>query len=193
MAGLPVKYLEVLQLKSLGISEGSIAFSTLTMESEKYICVREESGGKNEVAIIDVASGTVDRRPIKADSAIMNPSSKIIALKAGKTLQIFDLEKKQKIKSCNLTNDVEFWKWLDNTTLGLVTQTEVYHWSLDDDKEPNLVFKRDASLNGCQIINYRANANKTWVLLMGIAPRDGRVAGFMQLYSTERKVCRHCL
>lgn len=158
------------------------------MESEKYICIREETGGKNEVAIIDVASATVDRKPIKADSAIMNPSSKIIALKAGRTLQIFNLELKQKVKSCNLTNDVEFWKWLDNTTLGLITQNEVYHWSLDDDNEPAKIFDRDASLNGSQIINYRANSAKTWCLLMGIAPRDGRVAGFMQLYSTERKV-----
>ncbi|EGD82238.1 clathrin [Salpingoeca rosetta] len=187
MAGIPVKFLEVLQVKSLGIAEGSIAFATLTMESEKYICVREESGGKNEVAIIDVAAGSVDRKPIKADSAIMNPSSKIIALKAGKTLQIFNLDLKQKVKSCNMVQDVEFWKWLDDTTLGLVTPTDVFHWSLDDDKEPTKVFTRDASLNGCQIINYRANASKTWVLLMGIAPRDGRVAGFMQLYSTERK------
>eukprot|EP00043_Microstomoeca_roanoka_P006604 m.64179 g.64179 ORF g.64179 m.64179 type:complete len:1667 (-) comp13482_c1_seq1:229-5229(-) len=184
---LPVKFLELLQLNSLGINEASIAFATLTMESEKYICVREEAGGKNEVAIIDVAEGSVDRKPIKADSAIMNPAAKIIALKAGKMLQIFNLDSKQKVKACTVDYDVEFWKWIDNDTLGLVTQTDVYHWSLLDDNTPAKVFARDASLNGCQIINYRANEAKTWVLLMGIAPRDGRVAGFMQLYSTEKK------
>ena len=38
------------------------------------------------------------RRPITADSAIMNPVSKVIALKAGKTLQIFNMELKAKMK-----------------------------------------------------------------------------------------------
>jgi len=39
------------------------------------------------------------RRPITADSAIMNPVQKIIALKSARQLQIFNIEAKAKVKS----------------------------------------------------------------------------------------------
>jgi clathrin heavy chain len=52
------------------------------MESDKYICVREKVGESAQVVIIDMANPqTPIRRPISADSAIMNPSTKVIALK----------------------------------------------------------------------------------------------------------------
>ena len=52
------------------------------MESDKFICVREKVGDTAQVVIIDMATPTSPiRRPISADSAIMNPQTKVIALK----------------------------------------------------------------------------------------------------------------
>ena len=52
------------------------------MESDKYICVREKVAEQAQVVIIDMAdSANPIRRPISAESAIMNPASKVIALK----------------------------------------------------------------------------------------------------------------
>ena len=52
------------------------------MESDKYICVREKVAETAQVVIIDMAdTQNPIRRPISADSAIMNPASKVIALK----------------------------------------------------------------------------------------------------------------
>jgi clathrin heavy chain len=52
------------------------------MESDKFICVREKVGETAQVVIIDMHDPTNPiRRPISADSAIMNPASKVIALK----------------------------------------------------------------------------------------------------------------
>ena len=66
----------------MGVSPAHIGFSYLTMESDKFICVREKVGEQNQVVIIDLADPTNPiRRPITADSAIMNPASKVIALK----------------------------------------------------------------------------------------------------------------
>jgi clathrin heavy chain len=66
----------------LGINPANIGFSTLTMESDKFICIREKVGEQAQVVIIDMADpNTPIRRPISADSAIMNPASKVIALK----------------------------------------------------------------------------------------------------------------
>lgn len=52
------------------------------MESDKFICVREKVGESSQVVIIDMNdTSNPIRRPISADSAIMNPASKVIALK----------------------------------------------------------------------------------------------------------------
>ena len=66
----------------MGINAANIGFSTLTMESDKYICIREKVADTAQVVIIDMAdTQNPIRRPISADSAIMNPASKVIALK----------------------------------------------------------------------------------------------------------------
>lgn len=68
-----------LQLSGLGIGADSIKFKNVTLQSSKYVCVREE--GQNSVAIIDTATKNVLRLPVAVDSAIMNPISKVIALR----------------------------------------------------------------------------------------------------------------
>lgn len=70
------------QLTNVGINVSNISFATLTMESDKFICVREKVGDTSQVVIIDMAdTANPIRRPITAESAIMNPASKVIALK----------------------------------------------------------------------------------------------------------------
>lgn len=60
----------------------NIGFSSLTMESDKFICVREKVNDTAFVIIIDMADpNNPIKRPITADSAIMNPTTKVIALK----------------------------------------------------------------------------------------------------------------
>lgn len=103
-----------------------------------------------EVIIVDLKhDNRVVRRPIKADSAIMHWRRQVIALKAQqRTLQIFDLEQKQKIKSTTMHEDVVFWKWYSETSLGLVTDNAVYHWNVFDANQPAPVkmFERNANL-----------------------------------------------
>ncbi|XP_063930088.1 clathrin heavy chain [Zophobas morio] len=191
---LPIKFQEHLQLTNVGINVANISFATLTMESDKFICVREKVGETSQVVIIDMAdTANPIRRPITAESAIMNPASKVIALKgkagveAQKTLQIFNIEMKSKMKAHTMTEDVIFWKWISLNTLALVTETSVYHWSMEGDSTPVKMFDRHSSLNGCQIINYRTDPKQNWLLLVGISAQQSRVVGAMQLYSVERK------
>ena len=65
------------------------------MESDKFICVREKIGDTAQVVIIDMDnSNNPIRRPISADSAIMNPKSKVIALKGSLvSISWFNFEK----------------------------------------------------------------------------------------------------
>jgi len=210
-ANLPINFQELLQLTSLGVQPGSIGFSTLTLESDHFIwyvpdstfsfiihpiciltciSVREKVNEANQVIIIDLHNnGSVMRRPITADSAIMHPTSKIIALKAQRQLQIFNLELKSKIKSHVMNEDVTFWKWVNEKTIGLVTESSVYHWSIESDvAAPVKIFERNSSLAGSQIISYKVNSEDKWMSLIGISQQGGRVVGNMQLYSKDRAV-----
>ena len=145
-----------------------------------------------QVIIINLKNGnSVMKRPIKADSAIMHWSKEIIALKAGgKTLQIFDLAQKSKIKSTSMQEDVVFWKWFSETSLGLVTDSSVYHWNIFDPSQvaPQKMFERNQNLSGCQIINYRVSDDEKWMCVVGISQQQGRVVGSMQLYSRDRGI-----
>ncbi len=127
----------------------------------------------------------------------MNPTSKILALKAqipGTTqdhLQIFNIELKAKMKSYQMPEQVVFWKWITGKLLGLVTQTSVYHWSIEGEAEPLKMFDRTANLSGNQIINYRCDPSEKWLVLIGIAPgaaeRPQLVKGNMQLFSVDQQ------
>ena len=112
----PIVFNELANLTQVGIAKESCGFATLSMESEKYICVRESQGGKNQVVVLEMSDLKNPRRwPITADSAIMHPKEKIIALKSDKTLQVFNLDAKQKLKTTNMNDNVTFWKWLDES------------------------------------------------------------------------------
>lgn len=70
-----------MQLPSIGINSQFITFNHVTMESDKYICVRETSP-QNSIVIVDMNMPMQPlRRPITADSALMNPNTRILALK----------------------------------------------------------------------------------------------------------------
>jgi clathrin heavy chain len=121
----------------------------------------------------------------------MHHNKLIIALKAQqRTLQIFDLENKAKLKSATMSEDVLFWKWYNDTSLGLVTDTSVYHWNVFDPAaaQPVKVFERNANLAGCQIINYRVSDDESWMVVVGISQQQGRVVGAMQLFSKARGI-----
>lgn len=192
-ADLPIQFKEICQLTSLGVRPDAIGFSTLTMESEKYVCVRE-TGAETVVIVVDLANPSAPpvRRTIQADATIMNPDHKILALKGGNQLQVFNLDTTKKLGDCVMTEAVVYWKWLDVHTVALVTPTQVMHWDINitegSDSKPVKVFDRHASLSDTQIINYHVDDSKKWCCLVGIAKRDERIAGYMQLYSVERRV-----
>ncbi|CAK5085762.1 unnamed protein product [Meloidogyne enterolobii] len=183
---IPIRFQE---LFSMGISPNNISFGYVTMESDKYIVVRETVGDSSQAVVINVANPTdILRKPISADSVMMHPVSRILALKLLKNLQIFDLELKAKIKAYSGTEDVKFWTWINSNTIGFVTDVSVYHWTLSGDAAPAKVFDRHSTLQSTEIISYRSNADGKFLLLVGISSKDSRIVGAMQLYSTERKV-----
>lgn len=78
----------------------------------------------------------------------MHWTQNIIALKAQRTLQVFNLDAKDKLKSHAMNEEVVFWKWITEKQLGLVTETAVYHWDVFDPAQaaPVKVFERHQCL-----------------------------------------------
>ena len=69
----------------MGINAKQIGFDNVTMESDRFVCVREGTEEVSQlVVVIDLAeqnSRPLIRQPFTAESAIMNPVDKIIAIK----------------------------------------------------------------------------------------------------------------
>lgn len=140
---------------------------------------------------------------MSADSAIMHPGSKVLALRAVAqdpatnqtvtNLQVYNLETKAKVKACVMTDQIVFWKWVSNKTIGIVTAASVFHWDMDGDPAaaPVKVFDRAPNLAGTQIISYRLDPTGKWSTVIGIAPGPAEkpqlIQGKMQLYSFERQ------
>ena len=92
-----------MQLQDVGVNAQHIGFATLTIEFDKFICVREKVADTSMMTIIDLADpmGTKPIRwPITADSAIMNPVSQVIVLK-GKRLY-YELSTTKILLLCHL-------------------------------------------------------------------------------------------
>ena len=136
------------------------------MESDAFVSVCDGT----QVFIVDLKNGNqVMKRPMSAEAAIMNPVSKILALRAGQQLQIFNLELRAKMKSHQMPEAVVFWRWVSPSTIALVTPTAVFHWSTEGSSAPTKVFDRHAQLGeGTQVINYQVSPDEKWCMVWGI-------------------------
>lgn len=106
MQANPFRYGEFSNLSNLGIDPSFFKFGVTSLESEKYVCVRDKDAqGNAQISIVELTNKmNIVRRPgSKVDGALMHISDNIISLKApneptGHILQIFNLNSKSKLK-----------------------------------------------------------------------------------------------
>ena len=97
------------------------------MDTGKYLCIRESAA--KSIAIIDTANPTnIQRMPAPVDLACVHPDGKLLVLCAGPQIQMYDAESKEKKSAAALPEAAVFTKWINSTTLGIVTGTAVFHW-----------------------------------------------------------------
>jgi len=135
------------------------------------------------------------RRPgAKVDGSIMHLKENIVALKApveggkGHILQIFNMDKKQKLTNIEFSENIVFWHWVADDILGVVTTSSVYHVSIakPDEKEVK-IFDRAGDLKDGQVIGYVLGPDRKWSALFAISTPDGgqTINGHIQLYFIE--------
>lgn len=192
----PFKSGEIFKLTNLGIDPKFFKFNVTHLESERYVCIRDaDQTGTPQLSIVELFNkmNVVKRPGNKVDGAIMHVKDNIIALKApnegkGHILQIFDMDKKAKLKNIEFPENIVFWKWVDEKILAIVTTSSVYHVSIanETDKEVK-VFERNGELKEAQVIGYVLSNDKKWGALFGIStPDQGKtINGHIQLYFIE--------
>lgn len=180
-----VSVTEICKLPDKQIDSKIIKFANVTMSSEKCVVVREEA--QQSIAIVDLGSkSSPTRLPLPVEGAVMNPISRVIATRASGILTLFSLEMKVKLKTCNFAQPIVFWKWIDAKTMGIVTQDQVYHWSLEGQGDPQRVFDRVASQTPVQIINYQVSNDGKWCMLNGLTvDAEKKFHGVLQVYSVD--------
>jgi len=197
---MPVTLAPVIDLAAQGINAQAFRFGNLTMESDKYIGIKDTApDGSSQVVIVDMHNGNaVNKRPMKAEAILMNPRDNLIALKGatdgtpGHFVQVFNLDTKEKLGVHQAPQGIVFWRWLTPRLLALVCEKDVYHWNLEvAGSAPEKMFDRGGKLAeaGTQVIAYAANSKLSWCLLTAIStPDQGKtIDGNMQLYSVEKK------
>ena len=181
---------EVFPLNTVdGLRPQSVTFRTLSMESAKFVCVRDpQADGSSSLVVVDTEAGISERHNIKtAEAAIMNPSSKILALRIGMQMQVFNLDTQESVMKHASDEEVVFWKWLDASTIAVVTGSAVFHWELKKDGgPPKKVFDRKVELVALRILNYKVDPSGMWCLLSGCQPGANGLEGKSELYSKER-------
>lgn len=179
----PLAQKQLLQLVRLGIPADKLKFQNVNLQSAKYVCVNE--GAK--VAVVTIDGGNILRLPVTVDSAIMNPVSKVIALRVGQALRILNLEMQTTMKETTMDGVVAYWKWLDSKTVAIVTDKATFHWSMDGDAQPVKMFDRAPSSGPVQILNYQASVDRKWLILGGITKGAKGIEGVLQVYSVDMK------
>ncbi|XP_074642630.1 clathrin heavy chain 2-like [Tubulanus polymorphus] len=203
----PITISELVKLTDLDVTPDQITWSRVTMTSDKWICIRHDRGGKQSASksrkekgdsksiqyFATVFTPFANQNPqtwsVRAESMLMNPQLPILALKAKKKVEVFNVESRSLLRTAELANDISFWTWATADVIALVTESAVYHWSLHSDlKDPELVFMRHSRLNYSEIISYKTDSSLKWCALTGLLPEDTSICGVTQLFSKENGI-----
>lgn len=98
----------------------------------------------------------------------MHPTSNVLVVYAEGpvwTLQIFNVELKQKLRSCDFKEKILFVKWITDTKLAVVTEKSFYHIPIESGAQDRLIFHLDVSFENAlkaefgQIVGYSSLPN----------------------------------
>ena len=95
------------------------------------VCVGPDGTPHAGVSLVDCATLKVVRYPIGATAGCLSPrpAGMVAALWQGGELAVYDMDKKTKLGSQVVTEDVVFLCWSDARTVALVTASAVFHWT----------------------------------------------------------------
>jgi hypothetical protein len=99
-------------------------------------------------------------------------------LKAGPTVQVFDLAMKAKVAGIQ-TQNITFWTWLSENVIGFIDGGQVFHFTVSENKVEKM-FDLDPGFRDIQIVRYRVD--QKYGFICGLYPDDGKIRGKVFLF-----------
>jgi len=200
MLSSPIKIEEKVKLTSVGIPSDVFKSTNLSLESDRFICIKEASpDGTINFNIVDINQGyKVQKKPIKADAMMMHPSKPYISMRTGgdssaSSIQVVDLTKKDVLREVTIPEPVQLWRWINENVIGVVCTKSIYHIDITTKPTtaaPTKVFTKSEELEKVspQILTYAMDSTGKWCVLYGIYSLDkgATINGAIQLYSVEQ-------
>lgn len=185
MASGPILVKDIFNLSSHQIAPDRINPNTSVLSSDTYLCVTNG----DHVLIVELRGGSSTLRfpNAGAEAAIMHPSKPVIALRAPGFIQLFNITTKERIpQDITCSEKVEFWTWIDENVLAVVTSNSVLHLDVGSGSQSK-VFDIP-QIGGFQVLSYTASADRQHCALYVVTQVDGRVQGKVVFYSNGRGV-----
>lgn len=198
---LPINIVEKANLANYGINSGLCKLGSLSFESDRYICAREPTqDGKVNIIYLDLEKMSVVKKTLqKVDAAMMHPSKHIIALRAkndkGATvIHVINFDNDERLKNIELNHDITYWKWLNDTTIGLVTPTSVLSLSISNKEEAaKKIFDKTGNMANSNVfvMSLQCDPKMVWFALSGVSSYKDQttgkpvINGYIQLFNTQ--------
>ena len=145
-----------------------ISFQTTQVLSEKKVRCETVINEDKYVVLFNPANPS-EKTQLKmtADSVTAHPTQNILALKGGKTIQIFNLDTSERISKCSFDSSIEYMIFTNQSTLAIITTTSVFHLDITKKDSPQHIFDRQSALNNHVIVNYQVDKSESWCLIHG--------------------------
>ncbi|KAH0630172.1 hypothetical protein JD844_012867, partial [Phrynosoma platyrhinos] len=141
-------------LQAHGIVAEYITYPRVTLTSASRLCVRHSPPGdssQHTLTLLDPhASPKEDETPA-----------------TGQLAQIYDVDQRSLRNEWEFAHPIKHWVWLDADTLAVVTEEDVFHWTMKRTR-PRWQFSRHERLCSMEVIGYHRDANHMWMALSAL-------------------------
>ncbi|KAJ6668319.1 hypothetical protein lerEdw1_015696 [Lerista edwardsae] len=188
--GSPVHVEVLTQLQAHGIVSEYITYPRVTLTSSSRLCVRHSPPGESSrhcLTLLDPRAAPKEDQATpswtlhQVQGALANPTRPLLAVRAGQLAQVYDVDQRSLRYQWKFEHPIEHWVWLNASTLAVVTEVEVFHWTIKRNK-PRQQFRRHERLWGMEVVGYQQDANRLWMALSALGLEQGQVMGLTQLY-----------
>uniref|UniRef100_A0A7E4VKZ1 Clathrin heavy chain n=1 Tax=Panagrellus redivivus TaxID=6233 RepID=A0A7E4VKZ1_PANRE len=189
MAGItaPLVFTETLSLNSLqqGLTQLSVVKAAVEGQHVAFVGKVDD---RIEIIFVDVTNqANVVRRQVVASEFTIHPTLPLVAFLHNGKLQVYDIQKQQRVSGINFEHPLSFWKFAENEYIILVSDKAVFRWKYNDNSEVRKIFDRHTNFATRRIIDAGMDSKLEYMYILGQQPgENGDVISSIQLYSIER-------
>ncbi|KRY12640.1 Clathrin heavy chain 2 [Trichinella patagoniensis] len=178
--------------KNLGIDASKIDCSTVSLQSDKYVCFREQTDRFTHIYVVygEKYSAVCRLKNLTScEFAVMNPSLQLIAILDDENLEVWDLQTETPKRYFDTTNHpIIFYKWIDiNSILILTHQRMLISWNIEN-YEVKHIFQLKNSFSNCDISDILIDNRCEWFLIISPRIRNSmKLSSMMLLYNVHQQ------